>query len=85
MVLQKLYFEPVNPLESAQPILPTKISRILECRLLIDPVKAKLIAQWLMEQVNAFEKQYGNIPSVGQQQTAASAEAEVKKQTTGVG
>jgi hypothetical protein len=84
IILYSQYFEATKPLESVQSNFPlsTKFSRILECRLLIDPVKAKLIAQWHMGRVNAFEQQYGIIPTVDQQQKGAGTEAEDKKKTT---
>lgn len=47
----------------------------------MDPVKAKLIARWLTERVNEFEKQFGNIPSVEGQQQAAGIEADGTKKT----
>lgn len=46
-------------------ITPEKstISRTLECRLIIDPLQAKDIAQWLTKHVNEYEKHFGRIPS----------------------
>ena len=59
---------------------PRKLSRTLECRLIIDPFQAKSIAQWLTAQVNAFEKQFGHIPSAEElQEKTTSTEAENKK------
>jgi len=64
---------------------PLKLSRTLECRLIIDPFNLKAIAQWLMGQVEVFEKQYGHILTVEErQQKAASAEEDAKKKTSGV-
>lgn len=39
------------------------VKRTLECRLLIDPFQAKLISQWLIQQVNEYERIFGRIPS----------------------
>lgn len=41
----------------------TTISRTLECRLIIDPLNAKAISQWLMLNISEYEKQFGTIPS----------------------
>lgn len=71
--LYSQYLDPVKPLESLQfePIDLPKYSRILECRLIIDPINLKSIARWLMEKVKEYEEQFGNIPPVeGQQQSA---------------
>jgi hypothetical protein len=45
-------------------IVPHKatISRTLECRLIIDPLQAKSIAQWLARHVSEYEKKFGRIP-----------------------
>ena len=67
IILYSQYFEATKP---------------LECRLLIDPVKAKLIAQWLTWRVNAFEQEYGVIPTADQQQKGAGVGAEDKKKAT---
>ena len=57
----------------------------MECRLIIDPFQAKSIAQWLTAHVNAFESQYGHIPSPEElQQKTANTEADETKKTTGV-
>src|SRR5919107_2392859 len=44
---------------SENPIL----NRTLECRLVIDPLQAKSIAQWLTAHVSEYEKRFGRIPS----------------------
>jgi hypothetical protein len=63
-----------------------KFDRTLECRLIIDPLTAKSIAQWLNRQVNAFEKQYGIIPTGHEtQQNNQAVTQTYKKTTTGVG
>ena len=41
----------------------TTINRTLECRLIIDPLNAKAISQWLMLNIAEYEKQFGRIPS----------------------
>lgn len=41
----------------------TTINRTLECRLIIDPLNAKAISQWLMISIAEYEKQFGRIPS----------------------
>ena len=41
----------------------TTINRTLECRLIIDPLNAKAISQWLMLSIAEYEKQFGRIPS----------------------
>jgi hypothetical protein len=41
----------------------TTINRTLECRLIIDPLNAKAISQWLMLSITEYEKQFGRIPS----------------------
>jgi len=41
----------------------TSIKRTLECRLIIDPFQAKIIANWLNTNIQTYEKQFGRIPS----------------------
>ena len=41
----------------------TTINRTLECRLIIDPLNAKAISQWLVQSISEYEKQFGRIPS----------------------
>ena len=41
----------------------TTINGTLECRLIIDPLNAKAISQWLMLSITEYEKQFGRIPS----------------------
>jgi hypothetical protein len=69
----------------AQPNMPAKVSRTLECRLIIDPFHTKIIAQWLMGQVDAYENQFGHIPTAEEmQQKMANTEAKDNKNTTSV-
>lgn len=41
----------------------TKVKRTIQSRLLIDPLEAKIILQWLTAQINQYEKAFGRIPS----------------------
>ena len=85
IILYSQYFDPVKPLETFDSSFayPNRYNRILECRLLIDPINLKSIARWLTEKVNEYEEQYGNIPPVeGQQQTAKVGDT--KKTVPGV-
>ena len=70
--LYSQFFDPVMPLGKfdSSSAYPTRYSRILECRLLIDPINLKSIARWLTEKVNEYEEQFGIIPPECQQQTA---------------
>jgi len=78
-------FEVAGALSSAQMTMPPRVNRTIECRLIIDPFQAKSIVQWLTTQVNAFEKQFGHIPSAEElQQKAASTEADNEKKNNGV-
>jgi hypothetical protein len=80
------HLDATKGLASGQTNIPAKVSRTLECRLIIDPFHAKLIGQWLMAQVSAFEKQYAHIPSVEElQQKTANAEAEDKAKNPAIG
>jgi len=80
VVLYSEQLEVARALSSVQTPMPPSVSRILECRLIIDPFQAKSIAQWLTAQVNAFEKQFGHIPSAEElQEKATGTEAENKK------
>jgi hypothetical protein len=80
VVLYSEQLEVARALSSVQTPMPPSVSRILECRLIIDPFQAKSIAQWLTAQVNAFEKQFGHIPSAEElQEKTISSEAENKK------
>jgi hypothetical protein len=73
-------FEVAGALSSAQMTMPPRVNRTIECRLIIDPFQAKSIVQWMTTQVDAFEKQFGHIPSAEElQQKAASNEAENEK------
>jgi hypothetical protein len=73
-------------LSEQQPNDPLDLSRTLECRLVIDPSTFKILVHWLTGQLNAFESQYGQIPTPEEiQQKIASIEAEAKKKTTGIG
>jgi hypothetical protein len=84
VVLYSEQLEVAKALSSVQTIMPPSVSRTLECRLIIDPFQAKSIAQWLTAQVNAFEKQFGHIPSTEELQEKASIEADNKKENKGV-
>ena len=65
---------------------PIEFNKTLECRLIIDPLTIKSIAQWLNVQINAFEKQYGTIPIVQEQQQNIPSNTQTdKKATNGVG
>jgi hypothetical protein len=48
----------------------------------MDPVKMKSITQWLMEKVNEYEEQFGNITPECRQQTAEVGD--IKKTFPGV-
>jgi len=77
-------FEVAGALSSVQMTMPPRVNRTIECRLIIDPFQAKSIIQWLTTQVNAFEKQFGHIPSAEELQQKASAEAENENKNKGV-
>lgn len=83
--LYSQYFDPAKPLETfdSSSAYPTKYSRILECRLLIDPINVKSIARWLTEKVNEYEEQFGNIPSAEFQQQTVEV-GDIKKTAPGV-
>jgi hypothetical protein len=71
-------------LTEQQPNDPLNLSRVLECRLVIDPATFKNLVHWLTGLLKAFESQYGQIPTPEEiQQKIASIEAENKKKTTG--
>jgi hypothetical protein len=63
VIVYSEHLDATKALASAQQNTNAKVSRTLECRLVIDPLQAKAIAQWLTAHVNAFESQYGHIPS----------------------
>ena len=85
VIIYSEHLDPTKALASAQQNIQAKVSRTLECRLIIDPFQAKSIAQWLTAHVNAFESQYGHIPSPEElQQKTANTEADETKKTTGV-
>ena len=48
---------------SSQPIDSKKvhIQRTLKCRLILDPVQAKVFAKWLNYHISAFERDFGKI------------------------
>ncbi len=78
------HVEVSEALASVQQIIPTKYIRTLECRLVIDPFRAKLITQTLTAQLNAFEQQWGHIPSNEELQQKSANTEEAKKKTAGV-
>jgi len=41
----------------------SSIKRTLETRLVMDPFQAKSISDWLTKNIQAYEKQFGRIPS----------------------
>jgi hypothetical protein len=86
MIIYSQHVESPKALKSGQTNIPLKISRTSECRLIMDPFNLKAIAQWLMGQVDAFEKQYGHIMTAEERQQTASTETEDKdkKNTTNV-
>ncbi|MGC1709607.1 MAG: hypothetical protein WA799_07395 [Nitrosotalea sp.] len=51
-------------MSSAQ-INPNKaeIDRVLECRLIMDPIQMKSVSLWLAKNVEEYEKLFGRIPS----------------------
>lgn len=38
-----------------------RVRRVLQCRLIIDPVQAKSLAKWLAQHVSEYEKTFGRI------------------------
>lgn len=40
-----------------------QVKRTMQCRLFIDPVTAKSIAEWLTGHIVEYEKQFGQIPT----------------------
>ena len=38
-----------------------KILRTLKCRLIMDPIQAKLISDWFIKQISEYEKRFGKI------------------------
>ena len=38
-----------------------KIKRVLQCRLVMDPVQAKNLLQWLKQHIDRYEKEFGEI------------------------
>ena len=83
VVLYSEQLEVAKALSSVQTIMPPSVSRTLECRLIIDPFQAKSIAQWLTAQVNAFEKQFGHIPSTEELQEKLVLKQTTKRKTKG--
>ena len=63
VIIYSEQFEVQDALASPNMTAPPKVNRTLECRLIIDPFQAKSIVQWLTAQVDAFERQFGHIPS----------------------
>jgi len=43
-----------------------KIKRVLQCRLVMDPVQAKSLLNWLSEHVSEYEKKFGKITLPGE-------------------
>lgn len=83
VIIYSEQFEVGEALASPNMIAPPKVNRTIECRLIIDPFQAKSIVQWLTAQVNAFERQFGHIPSAEEIQQQ-NLEQEKEKQNKGV-
>lgn len=78
--------EVAETLSSPQTVTHHTISRTIECRLIMDPITTKSIAQFLTSQVHQIEEQYGHIlTSEELQQATARAQAGTKEKTNGVG
>jgi hypothetical protein len=78
------HIESAKSMSSFQPTIADTISRTAQCRLVMDPASAKILAQLLTVNINAYEGQYGHIPTAEElQQKAASIETEKKKKTAG--
>jgi hypothetical protein len=76
-------FQVEEALASPNMTAAPKVNRTIECRLIIDPFQAKSIVQWLSAQVNAFEKQFGHIPSADEIQQQ-NIELDKEKKNKGV-
>lgn len=50
----------------------TKVKRTIQSRLIIDPLEAKIIIQWLTAQINQYEKLFGRVPSPEELESKAS-------------
>lgn len=68
---------------TVQQNIPQKFTRTLECRLVIDPFRAKVLVQTLTAQLVEYEKQFGNITSAQEQEQAAETTA-TKKTSPGI-
>ena len=61
-----IYTDEIEADEALSTIPPSsekvKIRRVLQCRLVMDPVQAKSIQQWLTRHIEEYEKKFGKIP-----------------------
>jgi len=56
------------------------IQRVIQCRLIIDPVQAKSIARWFNKHIEAYEKAFGKI--VMPEEVRESSEENVLRKNT---
>jgi hypothetical protein len=86
IIIYSEHLDATKALASPQTNIPFMFSRTLECRLVIDPFRAKSIVEWLIGQINTFEKTYGHILTTAErQEKVLSVQEEAKKKTNGVG
>ena len=52
-----------------------KVKRVLQCRLIIDPIQAKSIAKWLNEHIKQYEKSFGEIKLPSEKPQGAKKES----------
>jgi len=64
------YTDELNAEEALASLVPdgskVNIKRTLECRLVLTPIQAKGMLNWLSQSLDQYEKQFGKIPVVEQ-------------------
>jgi hypothetical protein len=78
-VLYSDEIKPMKALSQAQ-LAPekTSIKRTLECRLIIDPFEAKIIAKWLNDNIQTYENQFGRILSPEEAQSRSRKKSDLE-------
>jgi len=64
------YSDELNAEEALASIIPdgskVNVKRTLECRLVLTPIQAKGLLNWLSQSLDQYEKQFGKVPVVEQ-------------------
>ncbi len=71
------YTDELNAEEALASVVPdgskVNVKRTLECRLVLTPIQAKAMLNWLTQSLDQYEKQFGKIPAPEQRKDEKSS------------